>query len=353
MSIFRLSVVISILLSALLAQPQPATLHPFLAGSHWGFIDKRGTVKIKPEFDSANRFSDGLAAVKKDGRWGYVNLEGRIVIDYHFLAEPGFFSEGRAASRAADQKNDQLGFLDRKGEFVVEPQFDRALYYSKGLVAVLKNGKWRYLDLSGRVVIPAEFEDAASFHEGLARVRIGNKVGFIDHLGGMVIESNFDAAGNFSGGLAPVAKRDGDLKWGYIDRQGKLSVPLQFDSAGEFSEGLAPVQKGFLWGFVDSTGDFVIPARYLYAQHFSYGVAAVQLRETRRYGYVDHYGVLRISAQFSSTWDFSGDGVARVGIPEKVSRGPTASGAHGSPWWGYIDSSGRLFWSYGPPMKAQ
>ena len=40
----------------------------------WGYRDRdTGIFVMEPRFDDALDFSEGLAAVKVDGRWGYVN----------------------------------------------------------------------------------------------------------------------------------------------------------------------------------------------------------------------------------------------------------------------------------------
>ena len=46
----------------------------------WGFVDNQGKVVIEPVYEDALSFSNGFAAVKKDGLWGYINLEGKMVI---------------------------------------------------------------------------------------------------------------------------------------------------------------------------------------------------------------------------------------------------------------------------------
>ena len=42
----------------------------------WGFIDKEGHVVIPFEYDDAEDFSEGLAHVEKDGEWFYINQKG-------------------------------------------------------------------------------------------------------------------------------------------------------------------------------------------------------------------------------------------------------------------------------------
>jgi len=51
-----------------------------------GFIDKKGKFVIKPEYSSANRFSEGLAAVLKDGKVGFIDTKGKFVIEPKFDA---------------------------------------------------------------------------------------------------------------------------------------------------------------------------------------------------------------------------------------------------------------------------
>ncbi len=46
----------------------------------WGFIDNTGEMKIEPKYEDAKSFRNGLAAVKKDGLWGYIDSDGIIAI---------------------------------------------------------------------------------------------------------------------------------------------------------------------------------------------------------------------------------------------------------------------------------
>lgn len=60
----------------------------------WGFVNTDGEMVIKPAYDAALSFSNGLAAVCKDGLWGYINLENTLVIDYQFLGAGYFNADG-------------------------------------------------------------------------------------------------------------------------------------------------------------------------------------------------------------------------------------------------------------------
>ena len=68
----------------------------------WGFIDRLGRIIVPPQFDGANNFFDGVAAVRNHGRWGYITETGTVAIAFAFDAA-GDFSDGLApvSSRAS------------------------------------------------------------------------------------------------------------------------------------------------------------------------------------------------------------------------------------------------------------
>src|SRR5262249_2942183 len=45
---------------------------------------------ISPSYDAAGEFSDGLAAVQSDWKWGYIDTSGKMVIKPQFVAAQPF-----------------------------------------------------------------------------------------------------------------------------------------------------------------------------------------------------------------------------------------------------------------------
>ena len=154
--------------------------------------------------------------------------------------------------------NGKWGYIDRTGKMVIAPQFDLADPFSEGLGDVELGGKWGYVDGEGNVAIPLEFDFASPFSEGLGLIETGGKSGFVDPQGKMVIAPQFAVAGSFSGGLAAVQRNIGD-KMGYIDTKGTMVIPAQFEPsddfayhlAGTFSESRVGVMVKGKWGFLD------------------------------------------------------------------------------------------------------
>ena len=116
------------------------------------------------------------------------------------------------------------------------------------IVKFNRKGKWGYRDRKGNVVIQPDFDDAFEFSEDLACVEKDGKLGYIDRQGGVVIDFKFDSATSFSDGLASVTIGE---KSGYIDKQGEEAVPLRFDVATPFEDGRAIVREDGRWGVLD------------------------------------------------------------------------------------------------------
>src|SRR5439155_25906777 len=73
-------------------------LYPVLVDGKWGYIERDGKMAIKPQCTGGARFSHGMAAVQTQlaGKVGFIDETGKIVIPQQFkLADP--FSEGYAA----------------------------------------------------------------------------------------------------------------------------------------------------------------------------------------------------------------------------------------------------------------
>lgn len=202
-----------------------ATPYPDLVGfgKYAYFIDGPGRhVEQLTEhlYDEAWIFSEELGAVKQDGSWGYIDRSGDYVIQPRFeWAEP--FSEGLAAVKYKGC----YGFIDRSGAFVIDPQFLVARYFSIGLAPAKTEDGWLYIDQDGNTVIAGPFEMAESFSTAaeLAAVRVDGKWGYIDNEGSMIIAPRFDEAWAFAvqnTSLGAAVKIDGE--WLYIDSAGRM-----------------------------------------------------------------------------------------------------------------------------------
>jgi hypothetical protein len=124
------------------------------------FIDKTGKQVFGRTFQAAGEFSEGLAEVEVNGKWGFIDTSGRMVIQPQFATDestlPGF-SEGLAA---VDKEVWKVGYIDKTGKWVIQPKYASGgffgapgvgLAYVGGVDATFDTYAW-VIDKSGRVV---------------------------------------------------------------------------------------------------------------------------------------------------------------------------------------------------------
>ena len=85
---------------------------------------------------------------------------------------------------------------------------DGAGSFGNGLAPVynMKSNLWGYIDKKGNLVIDYKWISARSFHEGLACVEENGVYGFINPQGELVIPRRFLEAGDFKDGYAILKK---------------------------------------------------------------------------------------------------------------------------------------------------
>jgi hypothetical protein len=187
-------------------------LVPFEQNEMWGYKTSSGEILIQPKFAVAEDFTaEGIAAIADAKGWAYIDRKGNILVrPVNYDNGPDPFEEGLARYVADDGK---IGFFNKKGKVVIQPQFGGASYFHDGLAAVctgckeeriddatiVRGGKWGYIDHKGRIVIQPRFDYAFAFEHGRAQVCVGCR------------EEPMGEHSIVTGG-----------QWGYVDRHGKI-----------------------------------------------------------------------------------------------------------------------------------
>lgn len=319
----------------------------------YGFLDKKGNVKIPFQFEYAESFGDnGLAVIGEkiveDGdikyKYGFINTEGETVIPCEYYDSPDNalfeFSEDGIILLGKDTG---YGYVDKNGNELTDFKYDFAENFtSNGLAMVAKpvsdsESLYGFINEQGEEIIPCQYYYAESFSEnGLAVVFNDTGCGYINEKGEAIISCTYYDARSFGENRwAPVKKQVGEdeygnpvYKWGYIDENNNVMIDFKFDDAYAFSEnGLAQVgisdetgtdEFGNLncqYGFINESGGFVIPVQYGYASDFLNGSAIVS-NDTDMSGgffFIDKNGKV-ISKEYDWAGAMDKNGFAFVGI---------------------------------------
>lgn len=218
----------------------------------YGFIDKTGKIIVAPIYDYVMPFSGGLAAVRIGTNWGFIDKTGKQVVPLKFHSVRPF-SEGLAMVSAPVPQNVdngdsyeeyRYGFIDTKGNWVVSPQYTSANSFSEGVASVSKEwSKWGFIDKTGKYVIAPKLSAAGSFSHGYARVIVAKKTAngltasetvYIDHKGKTHLE--FSDENPPQGSTVSPVKKDGSDRYGYKNAKGEWVIPAQYEEAGEFEK---------------------------------------------------------------------------------------------------------------------
>ena len=142
---------------------------------HWMFIDKEGNaVSDKYQeivLDYAGRYivNDTVLLSKKEGQYEICdeNFKTHGAIqgnDIDIYTEDGIIAYCR---------DGKWGFVDADGEILIQPEYDKAKSFSNGVAGVCKNGKWGFIDKTGTLVIDYQFSDVGYMQdEGMCPIRI-------------------------------------------------------------------------------------------------------------------------------------------------------------------------------------
>lgn len=288
--------------------------------------------KIDNEYDECRLFSEELAAVKVDGKWGFIDKVGKQVIGTKY-EECADFNEGYASFKYQDK----WGFIDINGQEMIPAIYYNVESFSNGLARVslmnpnsnprILNG---FIDKSGKEIIPMQnIGTYTEIHDGLLGVGFadenmeGYHAGYFNMKGERVTSFEYNNISAFSEGLALVAKgtqytyKSFEGKWGFIDASGEIKIPLIYDDAQSFQEGLAAINSNGKWGFIDKKGYEVIPTQYEFVSSFSEGLAAVikpNEKAGREMGFIDKTGMVVINFKYEGLEHNFKDGVACVNL---------------------------------------
>lgn len=175
-----------------------------------GFIDASGKIAIKPDFNFAYPFKDGVSLVRTDTNYGFIDRKGNFIIPAEYV-NANEFSEDRAAVKLTEKQN-LWGYINLTGELVIEPRFQSTREFSEGRAVVTmpdsEGGKDFYIDKQGASMFDTQFDAALPFKNGRAIVRfkdgINSKSGVIDEQGNYVLQPEYALLHDYCEGLAAV-----------------------------------------------------------------------------------------------------------------------------------------------------
>lgn len=316
---------------------------------------ERGTLTytevIAPQYEAAGLFDDGLAPVKQNGKWGYINTDNQVVIPFEYDIA-GLFNEGYAIvgtlvstepETVYDWETDQtyetgktlstygLGFVDTQGNYTeltcpdmydwetdtvytgairystTEPMLENGMIFHNGYITL-----WRpdepashIYDTTGAIV---ELQGDTWLTPWGWQITEGTVI-----IGEPAYEGGNQHFMNFQTGQMLALQLPEDTEEAYY-----------YPDLRPFNQGLAPVcvvrtdyqtwEATRQWGFVDKSGKFVIQPAYanfrvsdIYGDYEIFGVTGLAMVENTagKWGAIDKSGATVIPFQYDYLYTYA------------------------------------------------
>ena len=279
-------------------------------------LDDEGWIFLTPKkeivnhYEDASDFSEGRAAVKMNGKWGFINYDEQIVIPCIY-SRVGDFGEGVAYYEIYQgpcaRFTIERGFINYEGQVVLSLtenyagyglQFDNKFNY--GLFKIYSDVHTEWINHEGKIINKYQGEDSSrdlirssvefgSICNGLAFGKetvcysyTERKVKYLrfdvnhntieeyngesnstEHIRpslGLKLSKQYSFVGSFvstkwDGSIYERARVKLNDYWGFIDNSGNEVTPCVFSDVQDYSEGYAAVSKDNSWFFIDPFGD--------------------------------------------------------------------------------------------------
>ena len=223
----------------------------------YNFSDLEGNIVSEIDFFDIGDFSENLIPVqhKENGKWGYMDTEGKIKIDTLFDSAD-IFENGNGLVEIGD-----LEFLiDTTGTILDTVVSPRLRYKKYRVTGNADNGTLGKVSLNGDTIMPNKYSSFGYVQKDKFWFKQNNKFGLADTLGQIIIEPIYDDLSYFSDNGLARAKKNG--KYGFINDKGNTIIDFRFENVGGFKYGLAKAKIDGQWGFINKSGEFVIEPKF-------------------------------------------------------------------------------------------
>lgn len=318
-------------------------------GENTSILDLKGkTLFNVSEYEELSAdIGDNIFGVKKNGKWGLVDVSGKIVlpIEYDEIILDKYNAYDGLLS--CIKKNEKVGFVDREGKVVIPCEYGEISFLSNydDVICLEKEGKYGVVDFKGNIVWPFEYDEIYDGSEELLRAAKDGTKGVINKVGKWLSTEVNDYGlpkARLSGNTLNDVREDG--KEGLINADGEQIVPYEYNEiddldrdSGLFYGTINGKRKYFnkdgklinlygsgsvfhknyvisyeteksdgLYGVYDCEGNLIIPLEYDYVKPYiddkkdlCFALAATDTKE-------DFYNLSSGKLTFSTTYDLYG-----------------------------------------------
>ena len=340
----------------------------------WGIVASGGAWIARPKFVKVKIFSkdlDGLFwaadSTSPQARWQLMRADGSPVNGLWFDEVEQI---GDGEDRAVVARGERWGALNKKGEFVVEPKFERLRPFCNGSATYEHAEREGRIDRNGNILSDHAIQPIVFGSGDNAWIPSGASADgvrlYTDKAGAKLLNtenprcpdgrhlaldkgqwkimtaderSSPDIAFQWvSLECAAPSLVEHDGKWGFVTTDGRLLAGRYFDSANGFHDGIAMVRDDGLWSVIDENGNALLGPLKLASDT---GITTCGGSENYSIDFGD--GDTKLDKALALELARDPDALTRpLTPPTRTSEGLTESLGEKTGKWGFLDASGRF-----------
>lgn len=286
----------------------------------FGYLDRNGKEVIPCVYTYAERFYGGLAVVQYQGKFMNIDSTGKYLKTNqreHEKWRDNQYTRYSIGKLTVVQSNTGSGLMDSNGVFVVPPIYENIIQmrtnengraaFSDTVFEARKFGRLGIVHVNGNVLLPFEYElinDYPTKYEFRIVKKDETHWGIINRryelvlppvYGGVSVGYDYDYFEFWQNGKA-----------GTTDTTGKVIIPPLYTQIFQFENNRAMAQKDTMYGFIDRQGNVLIP--FVYEQCFGkFDNGLCGIRQNGKWGFIDSTGKEIIAPQYEEVRRFQSE----------------------------------------------
>jgi hypothetical protein len=166
--------------------------------------------------------TEGLRGIKKNGKFGFIDDEGRLRIANRYEdIKP--FSEGLAAVKIRNK----WGFINRDEKIIIQPAYEDVSPFQNGYARIQQNKMHGLLSDEGKLLLPARYHGIRVLENGRMLLTQNNLKGIADAMGNVLLQPKYNSVHDLDNGYI-IVEQDG--KYGLVTLRGLSTIPQVFDA---------------------------------------------------------------------------------------------------------------------------
>ena len=118
----------------------------------YGFVDLQGRLRIANRYDSVRLYNEGMAAFYLRGHWGYIDKDENLKVQPVYDSSFDFIN-----GLAIVIENNKYGLINKEGEYLLDSEYQHISRNQFGSYLLQKDGKYGLAAIDGTTVAPTNY----------------------------------------------------------------------------------------------------------------------------------------------------------------------------------------------------